>query len=159
MGLVAYRLDMAAVASALRGSRCAQIVFILTSLSAAVAPASAQTPAQAQPQTQTQTNQTFVSQGPAAEFGNYNWIGAADLTPNGTAAGAVQAFLLDPALGANTMFAGSPNGGIWMSSNGGVNWTALTSNQASLSISSLSLDPTDTKGNTIIAGIGMTDNV
>src|SRR5689334_19407692 len=108
MGWVAYRLDKAALASAAAA---------LTMAVATADPAAAQTAAQAAAQTQTQTNQQFVQQGPAAEFGNYNWIGAADLTPNGTAAGAVQAVLLDPALGAGTIFAGSPNGGIFVSSN------------------------------------------
>jgi len=37
-------------------------------------------------------------------------------------------------------------------------WTPLTDKQASLSIGSLSLDPTDPTGKTIIAGIGVTDN-
>ena len=149
MRLVAYRSEGAALAR--RASRRALAVLILASLIAAA-------PHPAQAQRQVQVNQTFVSQGPAPEFGNYNFIGAADRTPNGTSDGAVQALLLDPALGANTMFAGSPNGGIWVSNNGGANWTALTSNQAAQSIASLSLDPTDSSGKTIIAGIGATDN-
>jgi autotransporter-associated beta strand protein len=70
----------------------------------------------------------------------------------------VQSVLLDPALGAGTMFAASPNGGIWMTANNGATWSPLTSNQASLSIASISLDPTDSTGKTIIAGVGMVDN-
>ena len=39
--------------------------------------------------------------------------------PYATASGAVEAILLDPELGPNTMFIGSPNGGIWEMTNGG----------------------------------------
>jgi autotransporter-associated beta strand protein len=102
--------------------------------------------------------QKFSSQGPGPQFGNFNTVKSADASPNGTDAGAVQAVLLDPALGAGTLFAGSPNGGIWKTTNGGTTWTALTGNQASLSISSLSLDPMDPSGKTIIAGIGAVSN-
>jgi autotransporter-associated beta strand protein len=109
-------------------------------------------------QTQTQTNQIFVPQGPGPQFGNFATIGSADASPNGTDAGAVQAVLLDPALGAGTMFAGSPNGGVWKTTDGGLTWKPLTDNQASLSISSLNLDPSDPSGKTIIAGIGQLDN-
>ena len=102
--------------------------------------------------------QTFVAQGPGPGFGLVNTIGSADQSPNGTTAGAIQAILPDPALGAETLFAGSPNGGIWISNNFGTTWTALTDHQASLSIASLGLDPTDSTGKTIIAGVGITDN-
>jgi hypothetical protein len=70
----------------------------------------------------------------------------------------IQAILPDPALGASTIFAASPNGGIWVTYNAGGSWTPLTDKQASLSIASLGLDPTDPTGKTIIAGIGITDN-
>ena len=119
-------------------------------MAAAPHPAASQTPLQ--------VNQTFNSQGPAPQTGNYNWIGSADASPNGTDTGAVQAVLPDPALGAGTMFAAGTNGGVWISTNNGTSWKPLTDNQASLSIGSLSLDPTDPSGKTIIAGIGLTDN-
>jgi outer membrane autotransporter protein len=56
------------------------------------------------------------------------------------------------------MFIGSPNGGVWRTSNDGATWLPLTDNQASLSIASLALDPTDPTGKTLIAGIGVTSN-
>ncbi|MGA3307743.1 MAG: autotransporter domain-containing protein [Xanthobacteraceae bacterium] len=102
--------------------------------------------------------QTFVSEGPAPRFGPAYAVQSADASPNGTEAGAIQAILPDPALGAQTMFAGSPNGGIWVTYNNGASWTPLTDKQASLSIASLALDPTDPTGKTIIAGVGITDN-
>ncbi len=58
----------------------------------------------------------------------------------------------------NTFFAASPNGGIFVTSDGGTTWKALTDNQASLSIASMALDPTGKTGKTLIAGTGVTDN-
>ncbi len=108
---------------------------------------------------QVQVNQTFNSQGPAPQFGNINTIYSADAgNGNGTVTGAIQAVVPDAALGANTFFAASANGGIFVTNNGGATWSALTDNQASLSIASMSLDPTDKTGKTIIAGTGITDN-
>src|SRR6266704_677057 len=54
-------------------------------------------------------------------------------------------------------FVGTPAGGIWRTTNGGT-WTPLTDKQASLSIASLSLDPTDPTAKTLIAGTGLTAN-
>src|SRR5262249_29940875 len=107
---------------------------------------------------QLQVNQTFIPQGPSPKFGPIDVVQSGDAPPNGTVAGAVQAILLDPALGPQTMFIGSPNGGIWRTTNGGTTWTPLTDNQASLSIASLALDPTDPTGKTLIAGVGITSN-
>jgi autotransporter-associated beta strand protein len=96
---------------------------------------------------QVQVNQTFIPQGPAPAN-----------TANFTDTGAVQTVMLDPSLGPNTIFIGSTNGGIWRTTNGGASWTPLTDNQASLSIASLGLDPTDPSGKTLVAGIGATSN-
>jgi hypothetical protein len=113
---------------------------------------------------QVQINQQFVPQGPSPSEGPTDIVQSADL-PNkqGTVSGAVQAILLDPALGANTVFLGSPNGGVWSTNNfgapnGGTIWTPLTDKQASLSIASLGLDTTDPSGKTLIAGVGITSN-
>jgi autotransporter-associated beta strand protein len=107
---------------------------------------------------QVQVNQTFIPQGPSPKFGEISIVQSGDAPPNGTVGGAVQAILLDPALGSQTMFIGGVNGGIWRTTNGGASWTPLTDNQASLSIASLALDPTDPTGKTLIAGIGITSN-
>lgn len=105
-----------------------------------------------------QTGSMFNNQGPAPRTGPIASVQTADAPPNGTEAGAIQAILPDPALGATTMFAGSVNGGIWITSNGGTTWTPLTSTQSSLSIASMTLDPSDPSGKTIIAGTGVTSN-
>src|SRR3977135_4478781 len=107
---------------------------------------------------QVQVNQTFVPMGPSPSIGALEVVQSGDAGSTGTVTGAVQAILLDPALGPNTMFLASPNGGIWRTSNSGASWTPLTDKQASLSIASLGLDPTDTSGNTLIAGVGLTSN-
>ena len=110
---------------------------------------------------QLQVNQTFIPQGPSPNSGPIDIVQSGDAPPNGkngTVAGAVQAILLDPALGSQTMFIGGVNGGIWRTTNGGTTWKALTDNQASLSIASLGLDPTDPAGKTLIAGVGITSS-
>jgi hypothetical protein len=100
--------------------------------------------------------QNFVSQGPAPRSGPAAAAQSGDASPNGTEAGEVQAIVPDPALGANTYFTGTANGGVWITNNGGATWTPLTDKQASLSVGSLALDPTDKSGKTIIGGIGVT---
>src|SRR5471030_2065951 len=67
--------------------------------------------------------QTFVSEGPGPRTGQIQNVQSGDAPPNGTGAGAVQAILPDPMLGANTYFVGSPNGGVWVTNNGGASWT------------------------------------
>src|SRR5579864_5804010 len=63
-----------------------------------------------------------------------------------------------------TLYAGAVNGGIWRCDNFAANllqnqhqapsWVPLSDNTPSLSISSLSLDPLDSSGNTVWAGTG-----
>ena len=76
--------------------------------------------------------------------------------PNGTVTGAVGPIVSDPVN--NTIYVGTPNGGVFVSHNNGTSWSPLSDNQASLSISSLSLDPTDLTHQTLIAGTGLTAN-
>src|SRR5450756_369573 len=60
---------------------------------------------------QVQNGSFFNNSGPGPRFGPVVAVQSADQTPNGTEAGAITAILPDPALGANTFFVGSPNGG------------------------------------------------
>lgn len=102
--------------------------------------------------------QTFLPQGPGPSFGPVNTVQSGDTYPiGGTVSGAVQAVVPDP-VDPNTIYLASPVGGIWVTHNGGINWTPLTDSQRSLSISSLSLDPTDPTYKTLIAGTGLTGN-
>src|SRR5262249_45888718 len=106
---------------------------------------------------QLQINQNFLTQGPAPSFGPTFTVQSGDAPPNGNVAGAVGPVVADP-LDANTLFVGTPAGGIWKTTNGGTTWIPLTDKQASLSIASLSLDPTDPTRQTLIAGTGLTSN-
>jgi hypothetical protein len=67
MGCVAYHFAWSALALARRAWRWPLATLILSSLIAGLHPAVAQN--------QVQINQTFISQGPGPEQGNYNWIG------------------------------------------------------------------------------------
>ncbi|MCE5266813.1 MAG: hypothetical protein LLG00_02875, partial [Planctomycetaceae bacterium] len=70
--------------------------------------------------------------------------------------GAVQAVAAHPT-NANILYVGTTNGGIWRTDNAQAanpTWTALTDTTKSLSIGSLSFDPTDATGQTLVAGIG-----
>src|SRR5262245_31492595 len=106
---------------------------------------------------QLQINQNFVTQGPAPSFGPTFTVQSGDAPPNGNVAGAVGRVVADP-LDPNTLFVGTPWGGIWKTTNGGTTWTPLTDKQATLSISSLAYDPTDPTRTTLIAGTGLTAN-
>jgi outer membrane autotransporter protein len=106
---------------------------------------------------QTQVNQNFLPQGPAPSFGPTNTVQSGDAPPNGNVAGAVGPVVADP-VNANTLYIGTPGGGVWRTTDGGATWTPLTEKQASLSIASLALDPTDAGRNTLIAGTGLTAN-
>ena len=71
---------------------------------------------------QVQVNQNFLPQGPSPATGTLNLIGSTDNFPNGTASGAIEAIVTDPT-NANLYYIGTPNGGIWKTTNGGTNWT------------------------------------
>lgn len=102
--------------------------------------------------------QSFVSMGPASSYGETGTVQSADVTSNtGTVSGAIQSIVVDP-VNAGTMYIGAVNGGVWKSQNGGASWTPLTDKQLSLSIASLTMDPTDATGQKIYAGTGVTSN-
>ena len=98
---------------------------------------------------------TFVFQGPAGITGSISGpeISGSEFAP---LAGAVNTLALDPT-NADIAWIGSANGGIWKTTNLKSNsptWVPLTDHQASLSISSLSLDPTTGNQHVLVAGIG-----
>jgi len=72
---------------------------------------------------QLQVNQNFVTQGPSPSFGLTSTVQSGDAPPNGNVAGAIGPVV---ALDANTLFVGTPAGGIWKTTNGGTSWTPLT---------------------------------
>ncbi|HZY59275.1 MAG TPA: hypothetical protein VFE56_05900, partial [Candidatus Binataceae bacterium] len=76
--------------------------------------------------------------------------------PNSASIGAIKAVAAH-STNANIIYVGTVNGGIWKTVNGTAAspaWTALTDQQASLSIGALKFDPTDKSNNTLVAGTG-----
>ncbi|MFB9262053.1 autotransporter domain-containing protein [Bradyrhizobium erythrophlei] len=104
-----------------------------------------------------QIGSTFNSEGPGPAVGPRNSVGSGDNPPNGTVTGAVEAIATDPS-NSNVIYVGSVGGGIWKTTNAGTSWTPLTDQKLSLSIGSLSLDPTDPTHQTLIAGNGNLSN-
>ena len=104
-----------------------------------------------------QNGSVFDSEGPGPSTGPSAVIQGNDNPPNGSAAGAIQAIAADPSR-PGTIYAGAVNGGIWKTTNGGTSWIPLIDQKASLSIASLTLDPTDPTHQTLVAGTGVTSN-
>lgn len=52
----------------------------------------------------------------------------------------------------NTIYIGPANGGVWKSTDSGINWTPLTDDQASMAMGAIAVDPTN--ANNIYAGTG-----
>lgn len=60
----------------------------------------------------------------------------------GETSGRVNALAVDPCdSSGNTIYAGGAQGGVWKTTNGGTNWTAMTDSQLSISTGSIALDP------------------
>jgi len=104
-----------------------------------------------------QVGSTVNSEGPGPAVGPRNVVGSADNPPNGTVTGAIQSIAADPS-NASTLYVGAVDGGIWKTTDGGATWVPLSDQKASLSIASLSLDPTDGTHRTLVAGTGSTSN-
>ncbi len=113
--------------------------------------------AQTQNNVPVQNGSVFNPEGPAPLTGPSALAVSNDAPPNGTTAGAIEAIAVDPSH-PGTIYVGSVNGGIWKTTNDGMNWMPLTDQKASLSIASLAFDPMDPTHQTLIAGIGITSN-
>ncbi len=110
---------------------------------------------------------TWTSEGPAPIIGGQVLTGSS--ASSNTVSGAVTAIAVSPngkTVPGDTVYVGTANGGIWetqnaLLSNGNVNpnptWVPKTEEQSSLSISSLSFDPSS-GGQTLVAGIGRMSN-
>jgi len=72
-------------------------------------------------------------------------------TLNVTDSGRANVILTDPN-NANVIYVAFSGGGVWKSTDGGVNWTPKTETLGSLSIGSLAMDPSDS--NTLYLGLG-----
>ena len=81
---------------------------------------------------------------------------ADNIAGNNPVIGAVSTLAAHPT-DANIMFAGTPNGGVWRTANAQAaspNWSPLTDGEASLSVSSISIDPANP--NRMVVGYGLT---
>jgi hypothetical protein len=76
--------------------------------------------------------------------------------PLANASGKVTAIAADPTT-SGRIFIGTAGGGVWMSTNGGVNFVSIFDSQPTLSIGSLALDPTSNPP-TIYVGTGEANN-
>lgn len=95
----------------------------------------------------------WQAQGPAPATGGQVAGLAAQNSP---VHGAVHALAAHPS-DADILYAGTVNGGVWMTLNARDDvptWTSLTDDQQSLSIGALEFDPTDASNETLAAGIG-----
>lgn len=77
-----------------------------------------------------------------------NWTSLGDVS---TIGGRVLCVEVDPN-NSNNVWAGSASGGIWKSTNGGTNWTSVSTNLPVLGVSSIIVDPSNS--NIIYAGTG-----
>ena len=57
-----------------------------------------------------------------------------------TGQGRVNTFIIDPN-NPNTYYVGAPSGGIWKSTNAGINWTPLSDNIPQIGVSGIAIDP------------------
>jgi hypothetical protein len=116
------------------------------------------------------TTLTFNLQGPSLTGWQAKGPGpievSADFNPHGqgTISGRITSIAVDPRdASGSTIYAGSDNGGVWKTTDGGANWTPLTDfivdptlGNVPASIGSLAIDPSSP--NTIYAATGVADN-
>lgn len=87
----------------------------------------------------------------ASQWVNIGPTSTLDTSGGSKVAGRVTALAIDPT-NTNVIYLGGAQGGVWKSTDAGVNWTPLTDNRESLAIGSIVLDPQN--HNTIYAGTG-----
>lgn len=80
---------------------------------------------------------------PAVTMDTVNWtlIGPRPTSPGASStSGRVNAIAIDPR-DSNKVYIGAAAGGVWKTTDGGLNWTPLTDSQASLATGAIALDP------------------
>lgn len=96
--------------------------------------------------------------GPTSAGGNWSLMAPqnypVNLTGQPTGMGRINAIAFHPT-DPNTIFVGSPSGGIWKTTNHGISWTNLSSNLPRLGVSAIVVHPSDP--NTIYLGSGDRD--
>src|SRR5258706_2208738 len=89
----------------------------------------------------------------ASNPSSWTFIGPSHTAGNGAGltSGRVTAIAVDPT-DSNVVYAGGAQGGVWKTTDGGLNWTPLTDNQNSLAIGSIVIDPNN--HNVVYVGTG-----
>ena len=82
---------------------------------------------------------------PATTSANWSFVGPDVIPSGGGGAGRINVVRIDPS-NPNTIYAGSANGGLWISKDGGLTWTTSTDFLPSLGIADIAINPryTDT---------------
>lgn len=85
----------------------------------------------------------------AVQADESNWVNIGPLTHTNTGSwsagqGRVQAFAIDPT-DPSVQYVGTPAGGIWKSTDGGVNWVPLSDQLPQIGVSGIAVDPTNTQ--------------
>ena len=80
-------------------------------------------------------------------------VGSAAVPGNGGGVGRINVIRFDPA-NSNTIYIGAAGGGVWKSTNGGSNWTDLTSSIPVTSIADIAIDPSNSNIVYIATGDG-----
>ena len=76
-----------------------------------------------------------------AKSNTSNWESIGPYTTNvKTGQGRVNTFIIDPN-NPNIYYVGAPSGGIWKSTNAGINWTPLSDNIPQIGVSGIAIDP------------------
>ncbi len=91
-------------------------------------------------------NGNWIQLGPVSLPSNFTY------QPNGM--GRINAVAFHPS-NVNIIYAGSPSGGLWKTTNGGATWSVLTTSTPTLGVSSILIHPTST--NIILIGTGDRD--
>lgn len=102
-----------------------------------------------------QSNDLMVLEDSTRDIPDFNWVSLGP-TPGayfnyGNISSRIVTGAFDPT-NPNTIYIGPANGGVWKTTNGGLNWSPLTDQQASLSMGAIEIDPSNT--NIIYAGTG-----
>lgn len=97
--------------------------------------------------------QNYISQHPQlrATNGSWTYTGNTSVPTNAGGAGRVNCIAFDPDNN-NIIYAGTPVGGIWKSTNGGTSWSTVTDQLPTLGVSTIAVNPDS--ANVIYAGTG-----
>jgi len=101
----------------------------------------------------------YYQQNPDAQKSlNGNWTNIGYNQTNGgyEGIGRVNVIAFHPS-NTNTFWVGSPSGGLWRTTNGGVSWTVLTDNNTTLGVSAIAVTSNYASSNTMYIGTGDRD--